>query len=98
MQSVHSQVEAQKEVFLSLRKQAIKDNINPFEKMDKSAEAMNLVMRHAMRAAPPALASGPTPFNSVALESNNLTLAAPQTQPPPYPAATTMGPTGIGKN
>ena len=94
MQSVHSQVEAQKEMFLNLRKQVVKDNTNPFEKMDKNAEAMNLIMRNALRATPPNLASGPTPFNSIALGSNNITIAAQQTQPAPFQTAvTTSAPT-----
>ncbi|KAJ3657427.1 hypothetical protein Zmor_009230 [Zophobas morio] len=98
MQSVHSQVEAQKEMFLNLRKQVVKDNTNPFEKMDKNAEAMNLIMRNALRATPPNLASGPTPFNSIALGSNNITIAAQQTQPAPFQTAvTTSAPTlGFG--
>lgn len=88
MQAVHSQVESQKEVFLSLRKQAIKDDINPFEKVNKNTEAMNILMKNALNATPPNLASGPTPFNNINLGSNNLA-ASQQTQPPPFPTTTT---------
>ncbi|EFA02557.2 nuclear pore complex protein Nup58 [Tribolium castaneum] len=95
MQSIHSQVETQKEVFLSLRKQAIKDNINPFEKMDRNMEAMHTVMKNALKATPPNLASGPTPFNSIALGSNNLAIASQQTQPT-FPSTTTSLGFGLG--
>ncbi|XP_044254631.1 nuclear pore complex protein Nup58 isoform X2 [Tribolium madens] len=95
MQSIHSQVETQKEVFLSLRKQAIKDNVNPFEKMDKNMEAMHTIMKNALRATPPNLASGPTPFNTIALGSNNLAIASQQAQPP-FPTTTTSLGFGLG--
>lgn len=91
MQTVHSQVDAQKEAFLNLRKLTIKDGQNPFEKASRNSEAISIINRAALKANSPNLASGPTPFNSIHLGSNQLTVGSQQQQqqPPPYTSTAT---------
>ncbi|XP_044747808.1 nuclear pore complex protein Nup58 [Coccinella septempunctata] len=63
LQSVHTQVESQKELFINLRKQLANDFSNPFELLDKklnSNQAVPTVTR-----SPPKIACGPTPFNQI---------------------------------
>ncbi|VEN34918.1 unnamed protein product [Callosobruchus maculatus] len=63
LQSVHSQVEAQKEHYISLRKQLFHDNSNPFEKI--AAESNVTVKTPTYNL--PKVATGPTPFSNLTL-------------------------------
>nr|CAH7729222.1 unnamed protein product [Callosobruchus chinensis] len=63
LQSVHSQVESQKEHYLSLRRQLYHDNLNPFE---KTAPEPNVTVKSPTYSLP-TVATGPTPFSNLTL-------------------------------
>ncbi|KAJ8944018.1 hypothetical protein NQ318_021733 [Aromia moschata] len=73
LQSVHSQVESQKETYLNIRRQVCNDISNPFDKLiqsEKELHANNI--RNMLIYSPPKVATGPTPFSNLALSNGNL--------------------------
>lgn len=75
LQSVHSQVESQKETYLNIRKQIYFDHTNPFEKLAKTNnDAIIRSMDAAKIYSPPKVATGPTPFLNLPLGNGNLSL------------------------
>lgn len=88
LQSVHSQVDRQKQEYLNFRKYFLNDATNVFEKPNSEAEVMNMTLS-GLKYTPPTLASGPTPFNSITSTSFNL--IQNQSQPPAYPGSSLGG-------
>ncbi|KAK9738315.1 hypothetical protein QE152_g9933 [Popillia japonica] len=77
LQTVHSQVENQKEQYLKFRKNLLNDDTNTFEmpKMHNNAVSINL---STFAYKPPSVASGPSPFH--ALSHTSVIQAAAQNQ------------------
>lgn len=88
LQSLHSQVELQKEEYLRFRKNILHDTTNVFEMPNSHNEALNIAI-NSLRYSPPMLASGPTPFNNVTATS--FALLENQNQPSAYPGSTLSG-------
>lgn len=84
LQSVHSQVDIQKEQYLNLRKYMLHDDTNIFEKPIIQCNAV-IVEKYQ----PPKLSSGPTPFNSF-MNSSVVQQIQAQNPPPAYPG-TSLG-------
>lgn len=84
LQTVHSQVEAQKEKYLAFRKHALHDDKNVFAK----APAEKTITPKPVNYLPPKIEYGPTPFNSVT--SNSFALNNSQNPPPSYPGGTPL--------
>lgn len=81
LQSVHSQVESQKETYLNIRKQIYNDHTNPFEKLAKAnSESLIKNLNATKMYSPPKVATGPTPFTNLPLGNGNLSLLQ-QNQP-----------------
>lgn len=96
LQAVHSQVESQKETYLSIRKHLLQDTSNPFDKLPKAPQFQIASGQNAFIHSPPKVASGPTPFNNFALRA--MSAVAPQqhtTPPPAYPGPSTSAGSGI---
>lgn len=84
LQSVHSQVEAQKEAYLNIRKQIYNDYTNPFNNLVKTNNVINTPRIYS----PPKVATGPTPFLNLPLGNGNLSLLTQNQAPPAYGAST----------
>ncbi|XP_045478785.1 nuclear pore complex protein Nup58 [Harmonia axyridis] len=82
LQSVHTQVESQKELFINLRKQIANDFTNPFESLDKKLNPHQSVST-SMNPSPPKIACGPTPFNQII--TSNFPIMSQQNVGTPYP-------------
>lgn len=80
LQSVHNQVELQKEQYLTLRKQLLNDYTNVFEERNKQIDTYDILDKIPYQ--PPTLYTGPTPFNSL---GNSQAQALAQNLPPSYP-------------
>ncbi|KAI4462878.1 nucleoporin p58/p45 nucleoporin-like protein 1 [Holotrichia oblita] len=90
LQTVHSQVESQKEQYLKFRKNLLNDDTNTFEmpKMHNNTVSINL---STFAYKPPSVASGPSPFH--ALSHPSVIQAAAQNQ---SQTTTTSGNIGFG--
>nr|CAI5862322.1 unnamed protein product [Callosobruchus analis] len=75
LQSVHSQVESQKEHYLTLRKQLFHDSTNPFEKIVPESSVAVKTPTYYL----PKVATGPTPFSNLALGTGSY-IVTQQTQ------------------
>ena len=95
LQSVHSQVESQKETYLNIRKHLLQDNTNPFDKLTKSLEFQVSNVQNAFVLSPPKVATGPTPFNNLAIRNINAGTQQHTTPPPAYPGPSTSSNTGM---
>lgn len=93
LQSVHSQVESQKETYLNIRKHLLQDTSNPFDKLSKPVEFQVSDVKTAFHS-PPKVATGPTPFNNLSIRSINSGTQQHTTPPPAYPGS--AGGTGTG--
>lgn len=84
LQSVHAQVESQKDAYINFRKRIYNDSSNPFETLNPTA-IQNLVIY-----SPPKMERGPTPFNNITM-GNGSAILQPQNQtaPPAYPNTVT---------
>lgn len=71
LQSVHNQVESQKDTYLNIRRHLYSDLSNPFEKINKTAEVNVGNINSALIYSPPKVATGPTPFNQMSLLNGN---------------------------
>lgn len=63
-QTVHNQVEAQKEQYLNFRKYMLNDSRNVFEAADQPSNVLNINLS-SFNYKPPSVATGPSPFNSL---------------------------------
>lgn len=91
LQSIHSQVEMQKDQYLNMRKYFLKDSTNIFDKPESNDDAISKMIAQSQLALPKR-AAGPTPFSSLNIStpfsfinqpsSGNV---VPQTAPPAYP-------------
>ncbi|KAK4887699.1 hypothetical protein RN001_003970 [Aquatica leii] len=88
LQSVHSQVELQKEQYLGLRKKMLNDYTNVFEKKSKESDALEILLEKLAKQQP-TISNSPTPFTS--LRSSQVQ-AVGQNSTSGYPTVTTMGP------
>ncbi|KAL3266674.1 hypothetical protein HHI36_010836 [Cryptolaemus montrouzieri] len=91
LQSVHTQVESQKELYINLRKQLANDFSNPFESLDKKLNP-NQTISSPLNHSPPKIACGPTPFNQII--SNFPNTAQPNVGSP-YPGVGGVAPGGF---
>lgn len=90
LQSVHSQVESQKETYLNIRKQIYNDYTNPFEKLIKvNNESIMKTINATKIYSSPKVASGPTPFTNLPLGNGNLSLLTQGQSASGYGAPTT---------
>ncbi|XP_022903119.2 nuclear pore complex protein Nup58 [Onthophagus taurus] len=64
LQSVHTQVQSQKEQYLNLRKYMLHDDTNIFEKNNSKSETLNISLND-ITYKPSAVASGPSPFSTL---------------------------------
>ncbi|CAH1974067.1 unnamed protein product [Acanthoscelides obtectus] len=71
LQSVHGQVESQKEHYRTLRKQLLNDSSDPFEKI---AQEANVVVKSPTYNIPK-VATGPTPFSNMSLDTGRSIIA-----------------------
>lgn len=83
LQSVHSEVQMQKEQYLNLRKYMFHDDTNVFEKSLPQNEILNLE-NITFSPSKIAAAAGPTPFNSFMNSSVVQQIQAQNPPPPPY--------------
>ncbi|XP_017772516.1 PREDICTED: nucleoporin p58/p45 isoform X2 [Nicrophorus vespilloides] len=88
LQSVHSQVESQKEQYLNFRKHMLNDSTNVFDKKTKETDALNIAL-NTIHFQPPQMGTGPTPFNSVSHPS--VIQAAVQNQAPTFQPTNSFG-------
>ncbi|XP_049825348.1 nuclear pore complex protein Nup58 isoform X2 [Aethina tumida] len=99
LQSVHGQVESQKESYYNLRRHVYNDTTNPFSKLNvTNDEHKNIVVR-----SPPKVATGPTPFSNLSLGGNGISAITAQQQAQNAslmgakpPTTTTFGLPGFG--
>lgn len=87
LQTIHNQVELQKEQYLNFRKYTFNENKNVFANASLEGTSSDPIQRSA-NYLPPKIEFGPTPFNSITSTSfalNNL-----QNQPPSYPGSTPL--------
>lgn len=87
LQTIHNQVELQKEQYLNFRKYNFNDDKNVFAKALTQNASVGSIQK-TINYLPPKIEFGPTPFNSVTSTSfalNNL-----QNQPPGYPGSTPL--------
>lgn len=106
LQSIHTQVESYKDLYLSLRRQLYNDTSNPFNKLNDASESLATDLKKAILYSPPKVASGPTPFSNLMLGNGNLVQLQQQqqpqqqqqmsNQPPPYPPTTAPPAYGTG--
>ncbi|KAJ8922706.1 hypothetical protein NQ315_007741 [Exocentrus adspersus] len=97
LQSVHNQVESQKDIYLNIRRHFYNDPSNPFEKISKTTEFNVTNINNALIYSPPKVATGPTPFNQMMSFSGNPLMQ--QQNPPAYPGTSTStapAPSGFG--
>ncbi|CAG9762585.1 unnamed protein product [Ceutorhynchus assimilis] len=96
LHAVHSQVESQKEIYLNMRKHVLQDTSNPFDKIGTAK--MFYDAQNAFTHSLPKIATGPTPFNNMALQAVTLGVSPqPQNNPPPaYPGTSSNATTGFG--
>lgn len=93
LQSVHTQVESQKETYQNIRKHLLQDTSNPFDTTNiPKFQMMN--MQNNLVTSPPKVATGPTPFNNLAF--GNTTLGSQQNMSP-QTYTNTGSNTGTGK-
>lgn len=88
LQSVHSEVETQKEQYLNLRKYMFNDETNVFEKSLPQNEILSL---ENISDLPSRIAAGPTPFNSFMNSSVVQQIQAQNPPPPPYAGTNQIG-------
>ncbi|GJQ65405.1 hypothetical protein Trydic_g7515 [Trypoxylus dichotomus] len=88
LQTVHNQVESQKEQYLNFRKYMLNDDTNIFE-TPKAQNILNITLS-SFDYKPPSIASGPSPFNAPSYQSVIQAVAQNQTQ------TTTAGNIGFG--
>lgn len=88
LQTVHSQVEVQKEQYLNFRKYTLRDEKNVFAKTPTEKSAAATSIQRSINYLPPKVEFGPTPFNSIT--STSFALSNLQNQPPNYPVTTPM--------
>ncbi|XP_060530262.1 nuclear pore complex protein Nup58 isoform X2 [Cylas formicarius] len=86
LQSVHSQVESQKEAFLNIRKALTNDTSNPFDSLG-SPQSIASNLKSPSQSAPK-VATGPTPFSNFAMGNINLGIQQPSTAQPSYSSVT----------
>ncbi|CAH1138849.1 unnamed protein product [Phyllotreta striolata] len=92
LHSVHNQVESQKEAYVMTRRNLFNDHSNPFENLYTPA---NVNFQDVLHRTPPKVATGPTPFSSLAIGLTQ-PLGTQQNQSNvPYSTPTTSG-TGFG--
>ncbi|KAJ8927144.1 hypothetical protein NQ314_020417 [Rhamnusium bicolor] len=91
LQSVHSQVESQKETYLNVHRHIFNDSSNPFEKLSKPVELNVSSLRNALIYSPPKVSTGPTPFNKLAIGNGTLLLQHQNQSTSPYPGNSTGG-------
>lgn len=89
LQSVHSEVETQKEQYLNLRKYMFNDATNIFEKTLPQNEMISLENMSSKKQ-PSRIAAGPTPFNSF-MNSSVVQQIQAQNPPPPYAGTNQIG-------
>ncbi|CAH1974070.1 unnamed protein product [Acanthoscelides obtectus] len=70
LQSVHGQVESQKEHYRTLRKQLLNDTSDPFEKIAPEANVVKSPTYNI-----PKVATGPTPFSNMSLDTGRSIIA-----------------------
>ncbi|KAF7285315.1 hypothetical protein GWI33_011108 [Rhynchophorus ferrugineus] len=70
LQSVHTQVESQKETYQNIRKTLLQDTSNPFDTSIPKFQMLN--MQNNLVTSPPKVATGPTPFNNLAFVNTNV--------------------------
>lgn len=88
LQSVHTQVESQKEQYLNLRKYILKDPTNIFLKPTKEIKTIEATLQSFNNNN----ISGPTPFSSLGAPGMGMMMPpqpAPSKPPPAYPANNT---------
>lgn len=93
LQSVHTQVESQKEQYLNLRKYILKDPTNIFQKPIK--DNLKSIESSLLQSFNNNSVSGPTPFSSIGNPGISMMMPPQQidntTKPPPaYPGTTTL--------
>lgn len=84
LQTIHNQVELQKEHYLNFRKYTLHDDRNIFARTPSQKVSLSSVQRN-VNYLPPKIEYGPTPFNSVT--STSFALNSLQNPPPSYPGS-----------
>lgn len=95
LQSVHTQVESQKDSYLNIRRHLYNDLSNPFDKISKPAEVNVGNINSVLIYSPPKVATGPTPFNHMPFLNGNPLVQQPN-QSTYSTAATSIAPSGFG--
>lgn len=93
LQSVHSQVESQKETYLNIRKQIYNDHTNPFEKLASAQNTTVNQINVSKIYSPPKVGTGPTPFTNLPLGNGNLSLLVQNQAAAGFGAPSTTTPT-----
>lgn len=88
LQSVHAQVESQKEQYLNLRRYMLHDDTNIFENPTKETKALNLDVT-SITYKPRMVVTGPTPFNLITNQNVAAQSLQAQLAPPAYPGSAT---------
>lgn len=93
LQSVHGEVETQKEQYLNLRKYMFNDETNVFDKSLPQNDIMTIENNNMNDLRSKSIPSGPTPFNSFMNSSvvQQVQAQNPQPPPPPYAATNQIG-------
>ncbi|XP_018565206.1 probable nucleoporin Nup58 isoform X2 [Anoplophora glabripennis] len=94
LQSVHNQVESQKDTYINIRRHLYNDVSNPFDKISKSTDLIVGSIKTALIYSPPKVASGPTPFNHMPFLNGNPLVQQPNQST--YSATTSVAPSGTG--
>lgn len=93
LQSVHNQVESQKDTFLNVRRHLCNDLSNPFEKISQSTAVNVGTINSGLIYSPPKVATGPTPFNQMSFFNGN-PLVQQQNQSAYSSSVTSAAPSG----
>lgn len=77
LQTLHNQVEYQKDQYLHFRKQLLHDYTNVFETQSKESEALEIAL-DTIAHQPPKVSTGPTPFSSLGNSQAQIIAQNPQ--------------------
>lgn len=93
LQSVHTQVESQKDLYMILRRRLYNDSSNPFETLNQ--QLAQISFPKSATYSTPKVANGPTPFNTIIFGNGSALLQQQnQTAPPAYSNPTTSSTPG----